>query len=100
MIVRMFDTAMNPDDVERGKELFRTQVRPAFDGFDGCLGIDMYIGLDEHSGGLVDVAALSRWDSLGHMEKALGSADYGSALAEIKQLFEQNPIVRHFESVE
>ncbi|MFP5299338.1 MAG: antibiotic biosynthesis monooxygenase family protein [Actinomycetota bacterium] len=100
MIIRMFDTAMSPEDIERGKELFRTQVQPAFAEFDGCLGIEMYLGLEEHSRGLVDVAAISRWESKDHIEKALVSDDYREALAELKTLFQQNPIVRHFETID
>jgi heme-degrading monooxygenase HmoA len=100
MIMRMFDTAIDPEDVERAKDLFRKEVRPAFEAFDGCRGIYMYIGLDEHSGGFVDVAAISRWESRDHINKALASREYKEALAEMKQLFEQAPIVRHFEQVE
>lgn len=100
MIIRMFDTAIDPDDVELGKELFRGQVQPAFEKFDGCHGIEMYLGLEEHSGGFVDVAALSRWDSMAAIEKATSSPEYGEALAELKKLFQQNPIVRHFETID
>lgn len=100
MIMRMFDTAIDPDDVERSKELFRTKVRPAFEAFEGCHGIYMYLGLDDHSGGYVDVAAISRWDSRDHINKAVASREYDEALSEMKQLFQQAPIVRHFEQVE
>lgn len=100
MIIRMFDTAINPDDVDRAKQLFREQVRPAFEAFDGCHGIDMFLGLGAHSGGFVDVAAISRWDSETHIRSALESSAYETAMAEMKSLFEQNPIVRHFEAVE
>lgn len=100
MIIRMFDTAMSPEDIERGKELFRSQVQPAFEKFEGCLGIEMYLGLEEHSRGLVDVAAISRWESEAHIQKALASDDYREALADLKLLFQQNPIVRHFEPID
>ena len=40
-ILRIFDTAMDPSDIERAKELFRADVRPAFDIFEGCAGIEM-----------------------------------------------------------
>lgn len=100
MIIRMFDTAIDPVDVERAKELFRQNVQPAFDGFAGCHGIEMFLGLHEHSRGLVDVAAISRWDSEAAVEKALGSDEYNEALDELKKLFQQNPIVRHFESID
>jgi heme-degrading monooxygenase HmoA len=97
MIIRIFDTAMDPGDIETAKQLFREQVRPAFEGFQGCTGIDMCIGVEEHSGELVDVASISRWDSLGAVQAAAVTEEYQEALAEIRKLFAQNPIVRHFE---
>lgn len=100
MIIRMFDTAIDPDDVEQAKELFRTQVRPAFESFDGCHGIDMYMGLEPHSGGLIDVAAVSRWDSRTAIDAAIKTPEYDEALVELKKLFQQVPLVRHFEIVD
>ena len=100
MIIRMFDTAVDPDDVEQAKELFQTQVRPAFESFDGCHGIDMYMGLEPHSGGLIDVAAVSRWDSRPAIEAAIATPEYDEALVELKKLFQQVPLVRHFEAVD
>jgi quinol monooxygenase YgiN len=99
MIVRIFDTNVDPADVETGKELFRTQVMPAFEAFDGCAGIEMHIGIDEHSGDLVDVVAVSRWESLEAIDAATATDEYAEALAEIRQLFQRTPIVRHFETV-
>ncbi|MDP9223897.1 MAG: antibiotic biosynthesis monooxygenase [Actinomycetota bacterium] len=96
MIVRIFDTAINPDDVARSIELFRTQVVPVFESFPGCLGIEMLIGTQERSGDLVDVLAISRWDSPGAAEDATGTARYAQAMREVRQLFQQTPIVRHF----
>lgn len=100
MIIRMFDTALDPDDVEKSKGLFRSQVRPAFESFAGCHGINMYMGLDPHSGGLIDVAAISRWDSEEAITAALETPEYNEALAELKLLFQQVPLVRHFEAVD
>ncbi len=100
MIVRIFDTAMEPADIERAKQLFREQVRPAFESFEGCLGVEMVIGVEEHSLDLLDVASISRWDSLEAIQSAMKSDDYRDALKEIGNLFQQAPIVRHFEVVE
>jgi len=100
MIVRIFDTAIAPDDVEKAKRLFRDQVRPAFEHFAGCHGIEMFLGIDEHSLDLVDVAALSRWESTAAIDKATATDEYEEALHELRELFEQTPIVRHFELVE
>jgi heme-degrading monooxygenase HmoA len=100
VIIRIFDTAIDPEDVERAKELFRVEVRPAFEAFDGCLGIEMAMGIEEHSKDLVDVASISRWESEEAIETATGTDEYSKALSGIRQLFQQTPIVRHFELVE
>ena len=100
MIIRIFDTAIDPSDIEKAKDLFRTRVSPTFARFAGCLGIEMSIGIEEHSGDLVDVASISRWESMDAIEQATKSEDYEEALREIRALFMQAPIVRHFEAVE
>ena len=100
MIVRIFDTAADPADIERGVQLFRDVVRPAFSGFAGCHGIEMLIGADEHSGDLVELTAISRWESLDAIAAATQTPEYDAALVEIRKLFAQTPIVRHFESIE
>jgi heme-degrading monooxygenase HmoA len=100
MIVRIFDTAIDPQDVEKAKELFREQVRPTFESFDGCRGIEMLLGIEEHSKDLVDVASVSRWDSLEAISVATSSTEYENALEGIRKLFQQSPIVRHFEIID
>lgn len=100
MIIRIYDTAVDPGDVEEAKRLFREQVRPAFLSFDGCRDIDMVIQVEEHSRDLVDVASISRWDSIEAIEQATATEEYQASLAEIKRLFAQSPIVRHFGVVE
>lgn len=100
MIVRIFNTAVDPGDIERATQLFRETVRPAFESFSGCHGIEMFIGVEDHSGDLVEVAAVSRWDSLGAIGTAVESEGYTQALDELRKLFVQAPLVRHFESVD
>lgn len=100
MIIRIFDTAMDPDDIETGKRLFREQVVPAFNGFAGCHGAEMNLGIEEHSGDLVDVVSISRWDSMEAIETATKTDEYQAALAEIRKLFQRAPIIRHFELVD
>lgn len=86
--------------MDRGRQIFRDQVRPAFEGFAGCHGIEMYVGVEETAGGFVDIAAVSRWDSLEAIEQATHQPEYDQALAELRDLFEKTPIVRHFEAVD
>lgn len=100
MIVRIFDTAIEPEDVEKAKDLFRTQVAPTFAAFDGCDGLEMLLGVGEHSGDLVEVCSISRWDSMDAIEAAIKTPGYEAALAELRKLFQQAPIIRHFETVD
>jgi quinol monooxygenase YgiN len=100
VIIRIFDTAMDPGDVEQAKELFRTEVKPAFAQFDGCHGIEMTIGIEEHSRDLVDVASISRWDSVEAIQEAIHTEAYATAMENIKRLFLQAPLIRHFEAVD
>ena len=96
MIIRIFSTAVEPDDVERATQMFRAEVQPVFNDFQGCHGIEWYIGIDEHSGDLVDALAISRWDTADNIRTATGSNEYKRALANLRALFRQSPIVRHY----
>lgn len=98
MIIRIFDTSVDPGDVEEGLAIFGRDVAPAFEAFEGCHGIELLVGVDEHSGDLVEVCAISRWDSRAAIDAAIGSEEYREALANFRKLFQQTPIVRHFES--
>ena len=97
MIVRIFETAVEPEDIDRGRRLFREQVKPVYEKFPGCRGIELQVGLDEHSGDLVTVVTVSRWESMEAIEEATQLPEYSGALTEIKKLFQQTPIIRHFE---
>ena len=97
MIVRIFETAVDPDDVDEGRRMFRAEVVPVYEAFDGCHGMEMQVGLDEHSADLVTVVAVSRWDSMEAIEAATQKPEYSEALVNIKKLFRQTPLIRHFE---
>ncbi|HYO61466.1 MAG TPA: antibiotic biosynthesis monooxygenase [Actinomycetota bacterium] len=97
MIVRIFDTTVDPGDVTSAVTLFRDDVAPAFDAFAGCHGIELLVGVDEHSGDLVELCAISRWESREAIDAAIGSPDYREALAEFRKVFQQTPIIRHFD---
>jgi quinol monooxygenase YgiN len=97
VVVRLFDTAVDPSDVQDATKLFRDQVRPVFESFEGCHGIEMVVGLEERSGDLIDVLAISRWDSVEAIGRAVGTSEYDSAMQGLRELFKRTPIVRHFE---
>jgi quinol monooxygenase YgiN len=97
MIVRVFDTAIDPAQITEAVELFRAQVKPTLESSEGCAGIEMMVGVEERSGDLVDILAISRWESLEAIERAIGTDDYALAMRDLRKLFQRTPIVRHFE---
>lgn len=100
MIVRLFETVVDPGDIQRGIEIFRTEVAPAFETFEGCRGIEMLIGEEDQTGGFVEIAALSRWDSKEAIAAVIDTPEYDRALTELRKLFERTPIVRHFRTTD
>ncbi|MDQ3770893.1 MAG: antibiotic biosynthesis monooxygenase [Actinomycetota bacterium] len=100
MIVRVTDTAIDPEDLARCTEVVRDKVKPAFDSLPGCRGIEIHVRVDERHGDLIEVAAVSRWDSVEAMESAVRSEQYAEAMSDARRLFHQAPIVRIFEVAE
>lgn len=98
MIIRVTDTAVDPEDVERAQELLHSVVRPACERIDGCQGIEVHVRIDEHHGSLVEVAVVSRWASRETMDAAMRSESYADAMGEMRALFQHSPIVRIFET--
>jgi len=97
MIIRIFDTAIDPEEADRARRLHRDVIVPAFERFEGCHGIEMGLSPEEHSRDLVLLVAISRWDSLAAIRQATESPEYTDAVSELRDLFQENPIVRHFE---
>jgi quinol monooxygenase YgiN len=96
-LVRFFYSAVDPSDVERVRKLFLEDVRSAFDGLPGCLGIELLINTTSNAGGLVDGMAMSRWESREAMDDALASRGVQEALVRITQFLRQEPVTRTFE---
>ena len=95
--IRLFQTAVDPADVEEVTRLFDDDVKPVFARLAGCLSIALVVSVDKNAGGLVDGAALSRWSSMEEMEVALESREVAEALIRVRQLLRQEPISRVFE---
>ena len=95
--IRLFQTAVDPADVEEVARLFEDDVKPVFARLDGCISIELVVSVDKNAGGLVDGAALSRWSSIEKMETALDSREVSEALIRVRQLLRQEPISRVFE---
>jgi quinol monooxygenase YgiN len=96
-LVRFFYSAVDPSDVDEVRKLFLEDVRPAFDGQPGCLGIELLINVTSNAGGLVDGMAMSRWESRQAMDDALASRGVQEALVRVSQLLRQEPVTRTFE---
>lgn len=98
MIIRVTDTAIDPEDLERCRQLTREQVAPAFEEIEGCRGIEIHVRIDERHGDLLEIAAVSRWETVEAMEAAVRSESYSDAMADLRGLFQQAPIVRIFDT--
>src|SRR5205823_11171208 len=62
MYVRWFLSAVDPADVDDVRRIFEEDVRPVFKGIEGCSSIELVVNKEMNAGGLVEGAALSRWD--------------------------------------
>jgi len=100
MIVRVTDTAIDPEDLERCTRLLGERVKPALAGLSGSLGIEIHVRVDERHGDLIEVAVVTRWDDRETMETAIRSEEYADAMSEMRPLFQQAPIVRIFQVVD
>ncbi len=95
--LRLFQTAVDPADVDEVTRLFQDDVKPVFAALTGCLSIELIVSVEKNAGGLVDGAALSRWSSIEAMEDALESREVAEALIRVRQLLRQEPISKVFE---
>ena len=95
--IRILQSAVDPADIDTVIQLFADDVVPAFNGIRGCLDIQLLMSVESNAGGLVEGAALSRWESREAMEKGVNSRQATEAQVRIVQLLRQEPVVRIFE---
>ncbi|HZN14621.1 MAG TPA: antibiotic biosynthesis monooxygenase [Acidimicrobiales bacterium] len=95
--LRVFQSAVDPDDIEAVRQFFADDVTPAFTGMTGCLGVELLISREPSAGGLVEGAALSRWSSAEAMDEAMSSRPVREALVRVTALLRQQPVTRVFE---
>jgi quinol monooxygenase YgiN len=95
--LRLFQSAIDPADVDQVTRLFDDDVKPVFAALPGCLSIELVISVEKNAGGLVDGAALSRWSSIETMDEALESRQVAEALIRVRELLRQEPISKVFE---
>ncbi|MDP9070167.1 MAG: antibiotic biosynthesis monooxygenase [Actinomycetota bacterium] len=95
--LRLFQSTVDPADVEKVRRLFVDDILPVYDSLPGCLGIELVIRSEPNAGGLVEGAALSRWESRQAMEEAMASRPVQESQVRIFELLRQEPVVRVFE---
>jgi quinol monooxygenase YgiN len=95
--LRVSSTAVDPADVAEMQRLFAADVRPAFAGRAGCLGLELAVCVTHNAGGLVDAEAISRWASLPDMDAALASREIQEAMVRVRQILRQEPVSKVLE---
>ena len=98
--IRMYQTAVDPADVDAVRRFFDDDVKPVFDGIDGCESIELLINVAGNAGGLVEGCAVSRWRSLDDLERALATREVGEALVRVQGMLRQEPVTKTFEVLE
>lgn len=96
-LLRMFHTAVDPADLARVRRLFADDILPVYLALPGCLSMELVMSVDHNPGGLLEGAALSRWESTEAMEEAMASRGAREAQVRIVELLRQEPVVRVFE---
>lgn len=95
--LRMFQSAVDPADVEEITRLFLDDVRPAFGAMPGCLAVELVVSVEHNVGGLVEGAVVSRWSSLEAMEEAVASRTVREAIVRVRELLRQEPLAKVYE---
>ncbi len=95
--VRLYQSAVDPNDVDEVRRLFAADVAPAFAGCAGCLSVELAVSIDVNAGGLVEGAAITRWSSLEEMVAAIDSRAVTEAIVRIRQLLRQEPVSKVFQ---
>ena len=98
--LRLFQSAVDPSDVDEVRRLFNDDVKPVFDKIDACASMELLINLESSAGGLVEGCALSRWRSREELESALSSREVAEALVRIRTMLRQEPVTKTFEVLE
>ena len=98
--LRLFQSAVDPSDVDEVLRLFNDDVRPVFDGFAACQSMELIVSTESSAGGLVEGCALSRWTSLDALEQAVASREVAEALVRIRSMLRQEPVTKTYEVLE
>ena len=100
MIVRLFSSAIDPTDLPEVRRIFAEDIAPVFKSLPGCLSMEFLLGTDSNAGGLVDAAALSRWNSHDELTVAIESRAVAESMVRILPFLQLEPVIRMFEILE
>lgn len=95
--VRMFQSAVDPADVEETRRLFNDDVRSLLAGRPGCLAVELVVNTEHNAGGLLEGCVISRWSSLDELRAALDDHAVTDALVRVRRLLRHEPITKTFE---
>lgn len=98
--LRLYQTAVDPADLEEMGRLFRVDVQPAFAAAEGCTELELAVSVEKNAGGLVEAVVVSRWSSLPAMEAAFTSRAVKEGIVRFRELLRQEPVVKVFELAE
>jgi len=96
-LLRMFQTAVDPADLDELRRFFADDILPVYRDFPGCVSIELLLSKEHHPGGLLECAAVSRWEHVEAMSAAMESRAAKEAQVRILELLRQEPLVRVFE---
>ncbi|MGH9156516.1 MAG: putative quinol monooxygenase [Acidimicrobiales bacterium] len=98
--LRLYQSAVDPSDIEEVRRLFADDVKPVFAACAGCLGIELTVNVEPNAGGLVEGAAISRWTSRSEMDAAFASRPVREAIVRVRELLRQEPVSKVLQVVE
>jgi quinol monooxygenase YgiN len=100
VFVRLFTSAIDPNDLDKVRRIFAEDIAPVFESMPGCTSMELLLGVDRNAGGLVDAAALSRWTSQDELAQAIESRAVAESMVRILPFLQLEPVIRMFEVVE
>jgi len=95
--LRLYQSAVDPADLEELRRLFHDDVLPAFAAVEGCLSLELVVSSEKNAGGLVEAGVVSRWSSVPAMDTAIASRSVREGVVRLRELLRQEPVAKVFE---
>jgi quinol monooxygenase YgiN len=98
--VRFYATALDPSDLADVRRIFAEDIKPVFEALPGCHSMELLISTSTSAGGLVDGAAISRWESLQDLSSGLESRAVAESMVRLLPFLRLEPVIKIFEILE